>query len=158
MNQGPKPSVLRSLPTYADPDSRDLKWLLFSVEGRASRAEYWKGSLFLFLGAMTVCFLAGFAFALGAPSDAASLATLDASSLAVGERALLIGGAALVLCVPLLWASVALGVKRWHDRDKSGAWMFIQLVPYVGFLWALVECGFLRGTDGDNAYGPDPLR
>jgi uncharacterized membrane protein YhaH (DUF805 family) len=25
-------------------------------------------------------------------------------------------------------------------------------------VWALVELGFLRGTPGDNAYGPDPLR
>ena len=24
-------------------------------------------------------------------------------------------------------------------------------------LWYLIECGFLRGTDEDNNYGPDPL-
>jgi uncharacterized membrane protein YhaH (DUF805 family) len=30
-------------------------------------------------------------------------------------------------------------------------------VPIIGPIWALVECGFLRGTEGPNAYGPDPL-
>jgi len=27
----------------------------------------------------------------------------------------------------------------------------------IGGLWYLIECGFLRGTAGSNAYGPDPL-
>ena len=56
-----------------------------------------------------------------------------------------------------LWIYVAVGVKRWHDRDKSGAWTFLQIVPF-GPLWVLVECGFLPGTDGPNQYGGDPLR
>jgi len=30
-------------------------------------------------------------------------------------------------------------------------------LPVIGALWYLIECGFLRGTDGNNAYGPDPL-
>jgi uncharacterized membrane protein YhaH (DUF805 family) len=30
-------------------------------------------------------------------------------------------------------------------------------VPVIGGLWYLIECGFLRGTPGPNAYGPDPL-
>jgi uncharacterized membrane protein YhaH (DUF805 family) len=28
----------------------------------------------------------------------------------------------------------------------------------IGWLWALVDNGFLRGTDGPNRYGDDPLR
>ena len=54
-------------------------------------------------------------------------------------------------------ASIFVQIKRWHDRGKSGWWWFIQLIPVVGPIWALVECGFLKGTDGDNEYGPDPL-
>jgi len=48
-------------------------------------------------------------------------------------------------------------VKRYHDRDKSGWWVLIIFLPVIGALWYLIECGFLRGTDGNNAYGPDPL-
>lgn len=55
----------------------------------------------------------------------------------------------------LLWPALAVSVKRWHDRDKSGWWVLIQLLPVIGTLWALVENGFLRGTAGPNRYGDD---
>ena len=35
--------------------------------------------------------------------------------------------------------------------------MLIILVPVIGSLWYLIECGFLNGTTGPNTYGPDPL-
>ena len=53
---------------------------------------------------------------------------------------------------------LVLSVKRWHDRNKSGRWVLINLVPVVGWLWHLIECGFLRGTIGPNRFGQDPLR
>lgn len=55
------------------------------------------------------------------------------------------------------WPSFAVMVKRWHDRGKSGWWMLVGLVPYLGWVWALVELGFIRGTIGPNRYGQDPL-
>jgi uncharacterized membrane protein YhaH (DUF805 family) len=30
-------------------------------------------------------------------------------------------------------------------------------VTIIVGLWFLIELGFLRGTAGDNSYGPDPL-
>ena len=56
----------------------------------------------------------------------------------------------------LAWTHLAVFVKRWHDRDKSGWWMLINLIPGIGQLWTLIECGFLDGTVGPNTYGPDP--
>ncbi|RZU02288.1 DUF805 domain-containing protein [Rivibacter subsaxonicus] len=55
----------------------------------------------------------------------------------------------------LLWPSLAITVKRWHDRDKSAWWLLIVLVPIIGALWAFIECGFLRGTTGPNRFGED---
>jgi uncharacterized membrane protein YhaH (DUF805 family) len=55
----------------------------------------------------------------------------------------------------LIWITVAVQIKRWHDRDKSGWWFLINFVPIIGWLWVLVECGFLRGSDGANRFG-DP--
>lgn len=55
-----------------------------------------------------------------------------------------------------IWMKLAVMVKRWHDRDKSGWWMLIGLVPVIGDLWLLIECGFLDGTPGTNKYGPSP--
>jgi len=62
------------------------------------------------------------------------------------------------LMVPVLFMGIIVQVKRWHDRDKSGWWILINFIPLVGGLWSLIECGFLKGTDGPNRFGPDPLQ
>ena len=58
--------------------------------------------------------------------------------------------AIVALGVLVTWISLAVAVKRYHDRDKSGWWLLIVFVPVIGGLWYLIECGFLRGTDGHN--------
>jgi uncharacterized membrane protein YhaH (DUF805 family) len=63
-----------------------------------------------------------------------------------------------LLLFPLFLIAIIVQVKRWHDRDKSGWWVFINLIPCVGGLWTLIECGFLKGTTGPNKYGADPLQ
>ena len=65
---------------------------------------------------------------------------------------------ALLVVVPSLWVGLVVSVKRWHDRNKSGRWVLLNLVPVVGWLWHVIECGFLRGTVGPNRFGQDPLR
>ena len=57
----------------------------------------------------------------------------------------------------LLWPVLALSIKRWHDRDQSGWWVLVVLVPVVGWLWALWCNGVLRGSAGPNRFGADPL-
>jgi uncharacterized membrane protein YhaH (DUF805 family) len=69
----------------------------------------------------------------------------------------LVGIATFLIGIALLWPSVAIAIKRWHDRGKSGWWMLIFFVPIVGWIWGGIELGFLKGTDGPNEYGPDPL-
>ena len=121
----------------------DWRWLFFSFKGRAHRAHYWT--------------VAGVSFALlviaAIPLIASTDVTDDASEVSGGLIILFFAFWALGV-----WAQLAVGVKRWHDRDKSGVWMFIGLIPYIGWLWVLVECGFLPGTDGANKYGGDPRR
>jgi uncharacterized membrane protein YhaH (DUF805 family) len=46
------------------------------------------------------------------------------------------------------WITLAVAVKRDHDRDKSGWWILIIFLSVIGALWYLIECGFLRGTHG----------
>jgi uncharacterized membrane protein YhaH (DUF805 family) len=55
----------------------------------------------------------------------------------------------------LTWPALAVSVKRWHDRDKSGWWVLINLVPLIGMVWTLIENGLLPGTPGPNPYGED---
>jgi len=35
--------------------------------------------------------------------------------------------------------------------------MTLSLVSFVVGIWALIELGFLKGTTGENSFGPDPL-
>ena len=56
----------------------------------------------------------------------------------------------------MIWPSVAILAKRWHDVDKSAWWILIALVPVVGGIVALVFNGFIAGTPGTNRFGPPP--
>ncbi len=56
----------------------------------------------------------------------------------------------LIVLVP----AIMVHIKRFHDRDKSGWWLLIGLIPLIGPIWLLIELGFLKGTPGPNQYGP----
>ena len=123
---------------------------LFSFDGRLNRAKFW---LILIATDIAVFVLL------------AILVAVTGGSMTMGEDGSMptMGGGvignlvALVIFVAAVWIGFAVGVKRYHDRGKSGWWVLIVLVPVIGGLWYLIECGFLRGTIGPNAYGPDPV-
>jgi len=52
--------------------------------------------------------------------------------------------------------STALMVRRLHDSNKSGGWLLILFIPYIGFI---IHFGLMQvqGTVGPNDYGDDPL-
>ena len=51
---------------------------------------------------------------------------------------------------------IAVTVRRLHDANHSGWWLWISFVPLVGAIVLLVWfC--TRGTDGTNDFGSDPL-
>jgi Predicted membrane protein len=56
----------------------------------------------------------------------------------------------------VLIACLMLHVKRCHDRDRSGWFVLVALVPPFT-LWYLIETLCLRGTQGSNRFGRDPL-
>jgi uncharacterized membrane protein YhaH (DUF805 family) len=57
--------------------------------------------------------------------------------------------------LPTIWLLLATLVRRCHDRNWSGAFLLVGLIPIVQ-LWPLVELGLLDGAPDDNAYGPSP--
>jgi uncharacterized membrane protein YhaH (DUF805 family) len=57
----------------------------------------------------------------------------------------------------LMWPGLAVGVKRCHDRNRSGWFLLIGLIPIIGGIWLFIEIGLLRGTIGPNRFGPDPV-
>ena len=113
-----------------------MKEIFLSFQGRIPRKVFWLyGILALYISAALV-----FGVIFGIAS-------------VVGDW---FGILAIPLYIMVIWAALAVQIKRWHDRDKSGWWVLIGLIPVVGPIWQLVECGFLEGTQGDNRFGPAP--
>ena len=57
----------------------------------------------------------------------------------------------LVLSLP----AMAVAVRRLHDIGKSGAMIFVSLIPIAGPIWFLVLMA-TRGQPGENIYGQIP--
>ena len=113
-------------------DSNYLKRYLFSFEGRATRLEYWMFNVAVIIGIIIGSIIGA----------------------VLGEE---VGRIVVyVFMLVYIWSLIAIQVKRWHDRDKSGWWILINFIPIIG-IWALIENGFLPGTEGKNRFGEDPL-
>jgi len=128
-----------------------MEWMLLPLKryadfaGRSRRKEYWMFSLglaivYAILGTLLVV---GGGFARN-PGDPPSGLTLLVFAL--------FGITVLGILVP----SIAVQVRRFHDQDKSGWFVLLGFIPYVGGLIVLVfMC--LPGTPGPNRFGDDPL-
>lgn len=110
--------------------------ILFSFEGRISRSTYWFASLGAGVVFMAVLFAVLFAVIL--VTDSETMANV----------------VSLVMYIPMAWVSFAIQAKRWHDRGKSGFWIFIGFIPIIGPIWSFIELGLLEGDLGANKFGP----
>jgi uncharacterized membrane protein YhaH (DUF805 family) len=130
-----------------------------SFKGRANRQRYWVTAMVLGI----------------------SLAVATILALSFGVAGAVVGAALIGV---LIWANLANAARRLHDRDKSAWWLLIMFAPIfvLAFLggaaeaaapdggllftilrlpfaiWVFVELGCLRGTEGENRFGPDPLQ
>jgi uncharacterized membrane protein YhaH (DUF805 family) len=116
---------------------------LFSFDGRISRSTYWGIILLQFGAFIAYAFIAIPIRIVENNMDGGASVILSAFS------------GLLSLAFGLAWVVISLAsqVKRWHDRDKSGWWLLITFVPFIGSIWAFIELGCLAGTDGRNSYG-----
>ena len=67
----------------------------------------------------------------------------------------------ILLYFIFLWPSLAMATKRLHDRNRSGWLLLTLLIPYLNIIfiiWLTIEIWFLKGTEGDNRFGPDSCR
>lgn len=130
----------------------DFKNLFFSMEGRINRGKFWLGILILFIAQWVVMLI------VGALTGTGMMMAMDPN--APPDPAAIMAAMAPLFIVMLifLWPALCIYAKRWHDRNKSGWWTLIILVPIVGSIWMIIELGLLKGTEGPNKYGPDPLQ
>ncbi|PVM82716.1 DUF805 domain-containing protein [Caulobacter endophyticus] len=123
----------------------DLKHKLFGFSGRMRRLDYWLLSIGANISIGIVDAVQTLAF------NGGDLAALQSDGNMVSSAI------SVALNILNLWISVAIMVKRCHDRDKRGWWAaFFLLVPIVGWIWGFIELGFLDGTQGRNRFGASP--
>lgn len=126
------------------------KYATFS--GRASRSEFWWFQLFYVLVGIALLIVAILA---GAFSD-----------IQDGPSSLLFafGGVGGLFALAMFLPQISLQVRRFHDRNISAWWylalFILNMIPAVGFIagLAMLVITLLRGTEGPNKFGPDPLR
>ena len=109
----------------------------FNFYGRASRAEYWWWFFFTFLVATVAVF---FDMLVMAGIVGTLLATQDPSGHAGG--AVMIGMfmpniLTMIVGILLILPTLTVAVRRLHDIDRSGFWVFIALIPFIGPLLLL---------------------
>ena len=113
--------------TFSESVSTCLK-KYFVFEGRASRSEYWWFQLIV------------------SPSYLIS-------TILENEIGYFFLGITLFTLIP----AISAGVRRLHDTNRSGFFLLISFIPFIG---GLVLLFFLipEGTKGKNRFGPDPLK
>jgi len=113
--------------TFSDSVSTCLK-KYFVFQGRASRSEYWWFQLIV------------------SPS-------YFVSTILENEIGYFFLGITLFTLIP----AISAGVRRLHDTNRSGFFLLISFIPFIG---GVVLLFFLipEGTKGKNNFGPDPLK
>ncbi len=129
--------------------------LFTGFQGRIPRKSFWLGFVVLMIASWILQIVLFSIFGVAMMPD--PNATPEAAAAAAADMMSKMAIPMIILLLLTLWPSLAIYTKRWHDRDKSGWWSLILLVPIIGGIWMLIELGFLRGTEGTNRFGPDPI-
>lgn len=117
------------------------KYVTFS--GRAVRSEFWWWVLFVFVANMVLTWvdIALFGVVETGPGSIAGSTSTPIFSGLFGLATLLPG--------------ISVSVRRMHDTNRSGWWLWIALIPIIGFILLIVWFA-TDGTRGPNNYGFDP--
>ena len=148
----------------------------FSPDGRVTRRQFWMGHAIIFGATVVVSLVAG--FITGVLSTLPGLEALKSwGPIVIGAGVgLLALGAELTLAVKRmhdrdasgLWvigvvivallANLAIGGQHVYAGENPLTPLTAGLTVFTAIMggWLILELGFLRGTEGENAYGDDP--
>lgn len=113
------------------------KYAVFN--GRARRKEFWFFALFNLIVYIVLSIIDGF---LG---------------LSIGSPDAGFGILSSIYSLGVIIPSIAVSIRRLHDIDKSGWWYLMVFVPLIGAIILLIFAA-LKGTDGPNRFGEDPIK
>ena len=171
-----------------------MHWMLLPLKryaefsGRSRRKEYWLFFLammlfYLVLVLLMIALMGGAVLSAMGGVDPNGGLDPDSTAAGAGVMGAMLGGGIIGIVIVLSWLallipSIAVGVRRLHDIDRSGWWLMLGYGPYIlsmvfamaqsemlagifnfvsliGFIVLLVFA-VLPGTRGPNRFGPDP--
>lgn len=114
---------------------------IFSFKGYATRGEWWGVTMITTF--LYIVLIAAFIFGMVKlnPSSGMSI------SSPLAFLGIVLGIIFTLVCV---WVNLAVSVRRCHDRNKSGWWCLLLLLPYIGSIWCIIELGCLKGKENSN--------
>jgi uncharacterized membrane protein YhaH (DUF805 family) len=142
----------------------DLSALFLSLDGRINRAQFWLGTVILAVVSFAATYL--IVLLVGVSQGAIALSAAVAFALAYPSYAVMAkrfqdrdkpGWLALVGLVPVYAANLLYTFDLFDSLNPSAVAQGVDVVISLIFLWFLVEFGILKGTQGPNRHGPDPL-
>jgi uncharacterized membrane protein YhaH (DUF805 family) len=104
--------------------------------GRSRRKEYWMFTLLMLVAGLVIGTIEGI---------------LGINTMIGGVY----GPLTTLMLLGTIVPSIAVGIRRLHDTDKSGWWLLIALIPLIGSL-ILLFFFVSDGTKGPNRFGADP--
>lgn len=124
-----------------------------TFNGRASRSEFWFFYLFVIIVSAILSVIDSAAgLRVGASSEEIVINGTAIPLVSAG-----VGVLSTIFAIAMLIPFLAVGVRRLHDSDKSG-WLLLLgyvLICACGIgLILLIVLWVLKGTPGDNKYGP----
>jgi uncharacterized membrane protein YhaH (DUF805 family) len=121
-----------------------LGWLLFSNQGRIGRLKY--------LLAIICISLINLALSLGLQlATVGRIVTFDPYDPQYIQGAII----SLVVSLIFFWPNLALGIKRFHDQDRSGHWNWLIFIPLGVIPWIIMLLA-VPGSEGSNRFGAPP--
>lgn len=142
-----------------------MEWMFMPLRryaefsGRSRRLEFWMFGLFnLIVYAALFAIAIGMGWSLTSVMEAGRGNPLALYSAFFSGPGLIMAVWWLVVLVP----TIAVTVRRFHDRDMSGWWylgfIVANFIPVVNFVSgiALLVIMLMAGTPGPNRFGADP--
>jgi len=134
-----------------------MEWMLMPLRryaqfsGRSRRKEYWMFVLFVLIG-LVICTILDSLLGLGGAIQRYAMVTDTGAAAGVASSG---GLLTFLFAVAMLVPSLSVAVRRLHDIDRSGWWLLIGLIPFIGAI-VLIVFYATEGTRGPNRFGPDP--
>lgn len=115
-------------------------------DGRARRKEYWMFQLFYYIFLCLIFLFTAIGISI---NNTGSFPILGSILMGIGAIIL------TIFMFGLIIPSLALTIRRLHDIGRSGWWILIGAIPYIGPIVLFIFC-CLDSESGTNKYGPNP--